>query len=83
MKDQSINGKRDLHTDEYDTKWEPICSQICYIIPIKVRSFYFKFIHRALPYNYTLHKMKITQITANVAIMSQRPLCICSGNVPM
>ena len=53
--------KRDLHTDEIDTKWETICSQICYIIPVKLRSFYFKYIHRALPCNYTLDKMKITQ----------------------
>ena len=75
--------KRDLYIDEIDTKWETICSQICYIIPVKLRSFYFKFIHRALPYNHTLYKMKITQITLDFAIMSQRPLCICSGNVPM
>ena len=75
--------KRDLHTDEIDTKWETICSQIFYIIPVKLRSFYFKFTHRALPCNYSLYKMKITQITADFAIMSQRPLCICSGNVPM
>ena len=32
-----------------------------HIIPVKLRSFYFKFIHRALPCNYTLYKMKITQ----------------------
>ena len=76
--------KRDLHTDEIDTKWETKCSQICYIIPVKLRSFYFKFIHRALPCNYTLYKMKITQTDyCRFAIMSQRPLCICSGNVPM
>ena len=53
--------KRDLHTDEIDTKWETICSQICYIIPVKLRSFHFRFIHRALPCNNTLYKMKITQ----------------------
>ena len=53
--------KRDLHTDEIDTKWETVCSQICCIILVKLRSFYFKFIHRALPCNYTLYKMKITQ----------------------
>ena len=75
--------KRDLHTVDIDTKWETTCSQICYIIPVKLRSFYFKFIHTALPCNYTLYKMKITQITADFAIMSQRPLCTCSGNVPM
>ena len=75
--------KRDLHMDEIDNKWETICSQIYYIIPVKLKSFYFKFIHRALPCNYTLYKMKITQITADFVTMSQRPLCICSGNVPM
>ena len=53
--------KRDLHTDKIDTKWEAICFQICYIIPVTLRPFYFKFTHRALPCNYTLYKMKITQ----------------------
>ena len=53
--------KRDLHTDEIDTKWETICSQICYIIPVKLRSFNLKFIYRALPCNYTWYNMKITQ----------------------
>ena len=75
--------KRDLLTDEIDTKWETICSQIHYDIPVKLRSFYFKFIHRALPCNYTWYKMKRTNITVDFAIMSQRPLCICCGNVPM
>ena len=60
MQNTIIKWKWDLHTDEIDTKRETICSQICYIIPVKLRSFYFKFIHRALPYNYTLYKMKIT-----------------------
>ena len=64
--------KRDLHTDEIDIKWETKCSQICYIIPVKLRSFYFKFIHRALTCNYTLHKMKI----------AQRDYCRCFYNVP-
>ena len=76
-------GKGDLHTDEIHTKWETICSQISYIIPVKLRSFYFKFIHRALPCNYTLYKMNITQITKDFVIMSQRHLSTCSGNVPM
>ena len=75
--------KRDLHTDEIDTKWETICFQICYIIPVKLRSFYFKFIHRVLPCNYTLYKMKLTQITADFAILSWGPLCMCFRNVPM
>ena len=48
-------------SNDTDTKWETLCSQICYIFPMKLRSFYFKLIHRALPCNYTLYKMKITQ----------------------
>ena len=30
---------RDLHTDDNNTKWDPICSQICYIISVKLRFF--------------------------------------------
>ena len=45
----------------------------CYIIPVKIRSFYFKLTHRALPCNYALYNMKITQITTDFAIMYQRP----------
>ena len=42
-------------------KWQAICEQICTIIPVKLRSFYFIFIHRALPCNYTLYKMCIVE----------------------
>ena len=46
---QCNKWKKDLHTGDVDTKWETICFQICYIIPVKLRSFYLKFMHRALP----------------------------------
>ena len=42
-------------------KWQAICEQTCTIIPVKLRSFYFKFIHRALPCKYTLYKMHIVE----------------------
>ena len=50
---------RDLQTEDTDTKWETVCPQICYIIPVKLRYFYFKFMHRAIPHICTLYKMKI------------------------
>ena len=50
-----------LGTNDTEMKWQAICEQICTIIPVKLRSFYFKFIHRALPCNYTLYKMCIVE----------------------
>ena len=41
----------DLQTDDTDTKLVTICSQISCNIPVKLRSFYFKFKHRALTCN--------------------------------
>ena len=45
-----------------------------YVSFFHLRSFYLKFIQRALQCYYTLYKMKVTQITADFVVMSQRPL---------
>ena len=63
----TIKNGMETCTDNAGTKWETIWPQICYIIPVKLRSFYFKIIHRALPCNYTLYEMKITPTDYSVS----------------
>ena len=75
---------RDLGTNDTEMKWQAICEQIYTIIPVKLRSFYFKFIHRALPCNYTLYKMCIVETEyCRHCYNVPKHLCICFGTVLM